>query len=169
MRRLVLLLALAASLLASGSALAWDGVTVQMSAVPAGLGPGDPWDANLTVLDPAGNPFAHPSESPAVVIREPATGATKTFPATPATGPGQFHVRIVFPHAGTWTYRADVVRGDSGAPSTSYPAVTIGLPNAPSGGLGTLALALAVAGGTVLAAIGLLAARRFRRRGPATI
>lgn len=169
MRRLVLFVALAASLAASGSALAWDGVTVRMSAIPSGLGPGEPWDANLTVLDPAGNPFAHPSENPAVVVHEPATGAAKTFPATPAGGPGRFRVRIVFPHAGTWTYRADVVRGDPGAPSTSFPAVTIGLPAAPAGGVGALALALAVAGGTLLAATGLAALRHFRRRGPATI
>lgn len=125
MRRFVLLLVLVGFLASAGTASAWEGVTIEMSAVPLDLGPGDPWDASLTVVGPDGSPLTDMNMHPGVTIADERANE-QLFVAGPTSRPGVFHVRIVFPEPGTWTYRADVVPGNPGAPSRTFPPVEIG-------------------------------------------
>jgi hypothetical protein len=130
MRKLIPVLILAAFLATAGRAAAWDGVTVELSAIPSGLGPGDAWNATMTVIGPDGRPFAGERLDPAVTIRSEG-GAEHVFPAGPASQPGVYEVTVVFPEAGTWSYRAEIVSGDLQAPNRAYPPVEIGA--APAG------------------------------------
>jgi hypothetical protein len=126
-RALGLLVAVAGLVLASaGPAAAWEGVTVRLSSPPEHPCAGAVWSATLEVLNPEGKPFSVPMMAPGVTITRRPDGEQRTFGAQRTDRAGVFTVRIVFPEAGGWTYRADAVSGEPGAPSRRYGGVRVG-------------------------------------------
>jgi YtkA-like len=114
----LLFLALTATAFAGGWA------TVGLSSTPEGVGPGEPWAVNLTVLQHGRTPLEGLSPSLTIVNGD----ARKTFAAKETKEPGVYRVSVTFPTAGRWSYEVD----DgflSGRPHT-YKAVQIGPPPA---------------------------------------
>jgi hypothetical protein len=161
MRKTVLPALVLLALVATGAASAWEGVTVRLSPPPSELRAGTAWHARLEVLNPEGRPFSVPSMAPGVTIRNRATGEQRAFLAQKTARPGVFDVRIVFPADGRWSYRADAVSGELGAPAHRYGAVTVGA----AGRSATLAFSAGGGAAIVLAGgLGLALVRRGRLR-----
>jgi hypothetical protein len=159
--RTSLLVGLAALALAlAGPAAAWEGVTVHLSAPPDQARAGATWVATLEVLNPEGKPFSVPTMSPGVTIRS-SDGARRTFIARETTRAGVFSVRIVFPEAGSWRYRAEAAVGQLGAPAHFYGPVRVG---ARSSTFPIERSAGAAAAALLLGAAGFAAVKRRRRR-----
>ncbi|HEX6681024.1 MAG TPA: hypothetical protein VF063_10285 [Gaiellaceae bacterium] len=163
MKRVLALVAAVAglALAAAGPAAAWEGVTVRLSPPPEHPRAGALWTATLEVLNPEGKPFSVAMMAPGVTIAQPGSGERRTFLAEKTSRDGVFTVRIVFPRSGTWSYRADAVSGQPGAPSTRYEPVRVGA-RARSFPVERSAAAGAAA---VLLGAGALALARRRRRG----
>jgi hypothetical protein len=187
MKRLLLAGVLTLALAATGVAIAGGWATVQLSSTPTGLGPGDPWNLDITVLQ-HGNPQTPVLDAtPRLTIENTETGAGTTYEATPTDKPGVYHVRAVFPEAGVWSYRVyDGFGTYGGAQWHTFSPVTIGEQAVPTSGSGSSASDSAVApasdegsfpvwpvtAGVVLGlfAIGLaLVARRGRAATPAQL
>jgi hypothetical protein len=161
MRRLLIGLAFLALAVPAG-ALAGGWATVGLGPPNDGIGPGDTWNAKMTVLQ-HGNPETPLlGVSPTVTIRNGST--SKTFRAVPTNEPGVYVARVVFPRAGTWSYEVyDGFTQYHGAKTHRFPAVTIGA-GGDRGGFPTMTVtAVIVAGAGMLAALWLLA-RRIRVR-----
>ncbi len=84
----------------TGNAAAGGFATVQLDSTPDGVAVGETWSAQLTVLQHGRTPLD--GLSPTVTI---ASGSQEQmFPAAPTSEPGVYHVEVVFPSAGTWTW-----------------------------------------------------------------
>ncbi len=155
----------AAGLLALPAAAAAGGwATVSLSSTPEGLGPGEPWNVELTILQHGRTPLD--GVTPAITLTSGATGETERVAAKPTGEPGVYAARAVFPDAGRWTYAVD----DGFTRVHGYPAVTIGgAASAPAaaGGDGFPWSALLVSLLAGLAAAGLVTVLRRRRDRPA--
>jgi hypothetical protein len=98
-------LALVAAAALTGSAAAKEMSVSLASGPPSGLGPGDPWKAELLVH---GEPDMLAEATPGITIGN-GSGGDRMFPAK-ATGKraadGQllYRARVVFPSEGRWTY-----------------------------------------------------------------
>jgi hypothetical protein len=164
MRKLLIGLALVA-LTAPASAVAGGWATAGVGPPSDGIGPGDTWQARITILQ-HGNPQTPLSGvSPTLTIRNGSTA--KTFRAAPTGEPGVYVAKVIFPRAGTWKYEVyDGFTRYGGAATHGFPAVTIGAGGS-GGGFPTLAVvALAAAVlGAVLTLV--LLTRRIRVRAPA--
>ena len=151
-----LLLAVSAALLLAAPAAAGGWATVGLGPPDSGLGAGDTWNAQMTVLQHGVTPLV--GVSPVVKITK--GGKTLDFPATPTSKPGVYVAKIKFPSEGSWTYQV----WDGFGQTHSFAAVQVGAGSG-DGGFSipdwTWALAAAAAGLIVL----LLVARRSR---PAT-
>jgi len=101
MRRLLLAIPLVLVLAAPAYAGGW--ATVGMSSTPAGLGPGEPWNVELTILQHGRTPLD--GLQPAITIIN--GDARETFPAEPAGKPGVYRATVTFPAAGRWSYQVD--------------------------------------------------------------
>jgi len=101
MRRLTFLLVLAILAVPAGTALAGGWATVEVAA-PAGLSAGEPWRAELRVLQHGRTPLD--GLSPSVEITDEA-GAVRTFEARPTGQPGTYVATVTYPAAGTWRTR----------------------------------------------------------------
>jgi hypothetical protein len=160
-------LAAAAVLLGLPAAAAAGGwATVSLSSTPEGLGPGAPWDVEMTILQHGRTPLD--GVQPSITMTNGATGETRTVQAKPAGRPGVYEARAVFPDAGRWTYAID----DGFSRVHDYPAVTIGgaAASAPAAaaaddGFPWTALLVSLLAG--LAAAGLMTVVRRRRDRPA--
>ena len=149
---------------AAATAGGW--ATVSLSSTPDGLGPGDPWNVDMTILQHGRTPLD--GVEPSITLANGATGATRVVQAKPAGKPGVYTASAVFPEAGRWTYAVD----DGFSRVHGYPAVTIGgegasAPAAAASDDGfpwTALLASLLAG---LAAAGLAITVRRRRDRPA--
>jgi hypothetical protein len=159
MRKMVLPAVVFLALAATGAASAWEGVTVRLSPPPSELRAGTAWHARLEVLNPEGRPFSVPLMAPGVTVRNRATGEQRTFLAQKTARAGVFDVRIVFPADGRWSYRADAVSGQIGAPAHRYGAVTVGARGR------SATLVLSAGGGAAMLLMGGLAFALVRRRG----
>lgn len=107
MKRLVLLLLLAAGLVLPGAAQAGCMATVGLSSLPKpGLEPGKPWVVTIRVLQHGRTPM--PDAKPEVRIRN-AAGKLFVFKARKTARVGSYRARIVFPAAGR--YRLGVYDG----------------------------------------------------------
>jgi hypothetical protein len=164
MRRLLIGLTLVALAVAPG-AVAGGWATVGLGPPDDGIGPGDTWDAKMTVLQ-HGNPETPlMGISPTLTIRSGST--SKTFRAVPTDEPGVYVARVVFPRAGTWSYEVhDGFTQYGGAQTHRFPAITIGTAGE-SGGFPTMTVT-----GVLVAAAGIVAllwllARRVRVRAAA--
>lgn len=121
MRRTVtiFMLALLAAAALSTAALAKEG-GVELSSVPTGINPGEPWTTDLVLVD--GTPELLAQAKPGIQITSLDTGEQIDYPAAPGKGDGVYTVDVVFPEAGTWAYSAyDGVTGRM----YEFPAVEI--------------------------------------------
>ena len=121
MRRTVMIfmLALLVAAALSTAALAKEG-GVELSSVPTGINPGEPWTTDLVLVD--GTPEMLAQAKPGIQITNLDTGQRIDYPATPGKGDGTYVVDVVFPEAGTWAYSAyDGVTGRM----YEFPAVEI--------------------------------------------
>lgn len=146
MKKLLLVLAVAAVTVPAASAGGF--ATVGLSSLPAGTAPGEKWPVDLTVLQHGRTPLD--GIAPVLTITNNAGGDSATFTGMPTGKPGVYHVDVVFPSAGTWSYEI----WDDFSQTHTFKPVEIA---APSGGpfplfeLGLgVGLALALAGATIL-------------------
>jgi hypothetical protein len=167
---LVAAAALAAALIAPGTALAGGWATVGLSSLPDGTSPGEEWVVDLTVLQHGRTPLE--GVQPRVLVRRAGGGSEKAFTAEPTQRSGVYRARVVFPSAGEWSYSVDddfsqvhqlgsvrIGAGSSEAPLA--PAAVTPKPAPPDDGV-TLAGALGIALGAGLVAALLTAALRRR-------
>jgi hypothetical protein len=172
MRHLVGLAALASLLALAASAGAGGWAAVTLGSTPAGVGAGDTWTAEITVLRHGVTPTD--GATPSVIIRNQTTGAERTFAAEPAGATGVYEAQVVFPEAGTWGYAVDnglAATGYGVSQTTEFPPVTISGGSSRVGDDGSFPASplLAVLGAALLlAAAGLVGARRLRRLTPAS-
>lgn len=157
MRKLLIALALVA-LAAPASAFAGGWATAGLAPPPGDIGPGDEWNAEVTVLQHGRTPLE--GVEPAVTITNGSTD--KSFSAKPTDEPGVYVAEVVFPSAGKWRYEVD----DGFGQTHTFAPVSVG-----AGGGGGGIPVLPITGGIVLvlAAAGalFLLARRLRVRAPA--
>ena len=145
MKRLLLVLAVAAVAIPVASAGGW--ATVGLSSLPTNTPAGGTWSVDLTVLQHGRTPLE--GITPVLTIAN-GIGETREFAGVATGKPGVYRVDVVFPASGTWSYEVwdDFSRTHTfkpveiGAPADSFPYLPLGL---------AAALALALAGGTVLA------------------
>jgi len=147
------LLAVTAVLVLAAPAAAGGFATVGLGPPDSGLGAGDTWNAELTILQHGVTPLV----GIAPVVKISKGGETHEFAAAPTGEPGVYLAKVEFPSQGSWTYQVD----DGFSQMHSFAAVQIGA----GGGEGgfsipswTWVLAAAAAGLLVL----FLIARRSR-------
>jgi hypothetical protein len=164
-RRSLLLFPVLLVLVAAPPAFGGGFATVGLSSTPAGVGPNQPWDVDITVL-------AHgrtPVEGMPATVRIRSGGTVKEFPTKETDKPGVYRASVVFPSAGTWSY--EVVDGYT-QQVHAFPAVNVSsepvsvAAQAPGTGGGIAAGWLWGAGAALLLALAVLAFDR-RRRHPA--
>jgi hypothetical protein len=166
MRKLLIGLTLAA-LVVPASAFAGGWATAGVGPPPDDMGPGQTWDAKITVLQ-HGNPETPlMGVVPTLTIKNGAT--TKTFTAKPTDEAGVYIAEVVFPRAGTWSYSVyDGFTQYGGAQSHTFKPVTIGgAGDGGGGGFPVLPVTAVIAAMLGLAALLYLLARRLRVRAPA--
>ena len=155
MKKLLLVLAVAAVTVPAASAGGWATVGLD-SLPPEGLGAGQAWPVDITVLQHGETPLA--GVSPIVRIRDGGGNVVKSFTATPTGTTGVYHAEVTFPGEGTYSYEVyDGFGTYGGARTHTFKPITIG---AGGGGFpyGWLATALGLA--AALAAATLLTLRR---------
>jgi signal transduction histidine kinase len=69
--------------------------------LPRGLGAGESWDVEITVMNP---PRRLAKGEPRMTIQSAETGQTTTYDSTPTGKPGVYRVRAVFPAEGEYSY-----------------------------------------------------------------
>jgi hypothetical protein len=160
-----LLISMLVALAVPASALAGGWATVGVGPPPDDMGPGQTWDARITVLQ-HGNPETPlMGVSPTVTIKNGST--TKTFKAKPAGEPGVYIARVVFPRSGTWSYSVyDGFTQYGGAREHTFAPVSIGVAG-DGGGFPVMPVTLVVVFLLGLTAVLYLLARRMRLRAPA--
>lgn len=161
MRRLLISLVFVA-LAAPSAALAGGWATAGLSAPPDDIGPGDTWNARITILQHGETPLA--GAEPTLTIRSGAT--ERTFKATPTDETGVYSASVVFPTSGKWSYEVyDGFTQYGGAQTHTFAPVQIG----PGGGGGLPFFAIIGLSVLALGAITIiyLFARRLRVRAPA--
>jgi hypothetical protein len=168
-RRLAAAAALATVLLVPATAAAGGWATVGLDP-PDGVGPGETWPAELTILQHGISPLA--GVKPRVIVTR--GDARRVYAATPTGEPGVYRAEVVFPTAGTWRYAVDdgfsathtfpPVRVGGGEASKTVAAASASTPSRDGGGP-DIWLALAAAGGAGLIAV--LGSAALQRRRPA--
>lgn len=162
MRRLLIGLTLAALALPAG-ATAGGWATAGVTPPNDGVGPGDTWNAQITILQHGMTPLN--GVSPTVTIRQGST--VKTFKATPAGEPGKYVAKVVFPSGGNWNYEVyDGFTQYGGAQTHHFPAIAIGS-GADDGGFPVLTTTAVIALILALGLLGYVLARRVRPRAAA--
>src|SRR5919106_1827967 len=146
MRRTVTIftLALLAAAALSTAALAKEG-GVELSSVPTGINPGEPWTTDLVLVH--GTPELLAQAKPGIQITNLDTGQRIDYPAAPGKGEGVYVVDVVFPEAGTWAYSAYdgvtgrmydfpavEITGPAAAPTVKTPAATAKAPSSAGDG-----------------------------------
>jgi hypothetical protein len=112
MRKQLIVVAAALTLVCASTALAGGWATVKLSSSPKGLSAGEPWVVDIKVLQHglASQPLC--CLKPTVTIRKVAgaraasssAAVSKTFRARWMSDIGIYRARVVFPSAGTWRY-----------------------------------------------------------------
>lgn len=153
-----LLLAVAGALVLAAPAAGGGWATAGLGPPGGGIGAGDPWNAEVTILQHGQTPLV--GVQPAVIITNRDSGFTRRYAANPTDTPGVYLAEVRFPEAGTWHYQVD----DGFGQTHSFAPVQIG-PGSGGGGFvipeWTFGLGFAAVG---LALLYLLA----RRARPAT-
>src|SRR5918996_1120227 len=120
-----LVTAVVVSLVLAAPAAAGGWATVGLGPPDGGLGAGDTWNAEMTILQHGQTPLV--GVQPNLIIRKGDT--VETFPAKPTGKPGVYLAKVVFPSTGTWQYQVN----DGFSQTHSFKPVQIG----PGGGGGT--------------------------------
>ena len=164
MRGFIALASIAIALVASATAQAGGWATVGLDPLPSGVGPGDTWHTEMTVLQHGQTPLDN--LVPTITISADETGETRQFTATPTGKPGVYEADVVFPEAGSWRILADSTFGES---TLTYGPVLIegAAPGGGSSGDFPFVPALAMVGGLVLVAAAGFGVLRQRRLTPA--
>jgi YtkA-like len=166
MRYLIALAAVATALAASGVAGAGGWATVGLDPLPTGVGPGEPWDTNMTILQHGKTPLT--GLSPTITITSDDTGKSRQFAARETDERGVYEASVVFPEAGSWRVVADSTFGES---RLTYGPVLIEPRGGPAGvGSGDefpVVPLLALLGGLVVVAAATFGVVRQRRLTPA--
>jgi hypothetical protein len=164
MRKLLIGLAFAALAFPVG-AVAGGWATAGVGPPDDGIGPGDTWNAKVTILQ-HGNPETPlMGVIPTLTIKSGST--TKTFKGTMTNEAGVSTVKVVFPSAGKWSYAVhDGFNAYGGAATHTFAPVTIGAA-ADGGGFPTLTVASVIAALAGMAFLLYLLSRRVRVRAPA--
>jgi hypothetical protein len=170
---LAVTMAIAGLALATAPAAAGGWATVGIGSLPDGTRPGEPWLADLTILQHGRTPLE--GLHPTLTIASGVT--TRTFRARPTSRPGVYRARVVFPSAGAWRY---VVNDDfsathsfgpvriGGSKKTSAPAAAVAATPPPSDGGARFPWgALGAALGAGLVAAWIVVSERRRRPGGA--
>jgi hypothetical protein len=118
--RLTLLAVIGALLALPAGASAGGWATVGLDLPPRDLAPGEPWEAELTVLQHGVTPLE--GVQPRVIVQREGGGNARAFAARTTGEPGVYRASVVFASAGTWTYKVD----DDFSAEHSFPAVVIG-------------------------------------------
>jgi YtkA-like len=165
MRYLVAVATVATALIASSAASAGGWATVGVDPLPSGVGPGDTWNTNLTILQHGLTPLT--GLSPTVTITLDDGSLTETFTATETDEPGVYAASVVFPEAGPWRIVADSTFGESRL--TFGPVSIEPTPGAGDGSGREVPVVpvLALVAGLVVIAAGTLGVLRQRRLRPA--
>ena len=162
MRRLLMALPMIAVLAFAPAAFGGGWATVGLDSTPVGVGPGETWNVNVTVLQHGQTPLE--GVTPTVTIRS--GDAEKTFTATPTKQKGVYRAAVTFPSAGRWTYVVN--DGFIANQAHAFPPVDIGEPattTATATDDGNSLRWLAIPGiALLLAAAALLLVPRARRR-----
>jgi hypothetical protein len=164
MKRLFVAVAVAALALPAG-AMAGGWATAGVGPPPDDMGPGQTWDAKVTILQ-HGNPETPlMGVVPTLTIRK--GSVSKTFKGTETNLAGESTIKVVFPSSGKWSYEVyDGFTQYGGATSHKFPPVTIG-GAADTGGFPTLTVTWVLAAGLAMGFLLYLLSRRIRVRAPA--
>jgi hypothetical protein len=164
MKRLLIGLAFAALALPA-SALAGGWATAGVGPPPDDMGPGDTWNAKVTILQ-HGNPETPlMGVIPTLTIKNGST--SETFKGSMTDENGVSTIKVVFPSAGKWSYSVyDGFTEYGGAKSHTFAPVTIGAAG-DGGGFPTLTVTALVAALIGIALVLYLLARRIRVRAAA--
>jgi hypothetical protein len=164
MKRLLIGLAfLALALPASAAAGGW--ASAGLGPPPDDMGPGETWNAKMTILQ-HGNPQTPLSAlSPSVTIRK--GSVAKTFVAKETDKPGVYVAKVVFPSAGKWSYEVyDGFTMYGGQQTHHFAPVTIGT-GSDGGGFPAPTIGAVLAALAGVAFVLWLLSRRIRVRAPA--
>jgi hypothetical protein len=149
-----------AALVFAAPAAAGGWATAGLGPPDDGIGPGDTWNAEVTILQ-HGNPLTPlVGITPEVIITN-AKGVRKEFAAAPTGKDGVYVAKVKFPSAGEWRYSVyDGFTQYGGARTHQFAPVQIG--PAADGGFSPPLWPLAVAAALMAIAAALLFARRLR-------
>ena len=141
MKRLLIGAILVGALVQAGAASAGCMATVGLAPPPAGIEPGTTWTAEMTVLQHGVRPLPNADTArPTLTIVNTDTGAQKTFAARSTQDPSVFVAKVVFPTAGSWSYRVyDDFTSEGGEPvpcAQTHEFAAVGVGTAPAGGSG---------------------------------
>ena len=164
-RRAILAMTAAAlaALALPAASMAGGWATVGLETLPAGVGAGETWVAEATILQHGRTPLE--GVTPRVLIDDD-QGGHRAFVAAPTGEPGVYRARVVFPRAGNW--RVTVEDGFYGViPTHSFGEFEIGAAAGPPADDGADLAAWAVLGLSLAAggAAFLLVALLGRRMG----
>jgi hypothetical protein len=134
--------------------------TVGLSSLPTGVGPGDKWKVDMTVLQHGDKPLA--GIAPVLTITNGDGTISKAFVGAPTGTPGVYRAEVVFPSEGTWSYQ---VWDDFSQTHTFKPVEITG----PENGFPWLELVLALAVSLGLAAATVVLLRRRGTAEPAPV
>jgi hypothetical protein len=118
--RIALLAAIGAALAVPTAATAGGWATVGFDPPPDGLGPGEPWEIEMTVLQHGVTPLE--GVHPRVIVTPAEGGEREVFPARETSRPGVYRATVVFASAGTWRYAVH----DGFTAKHEFPAVQVG-------------------------------------------
>jgi hypothetical protein len=164
MRNRIVLVAVVTALAASASATAGGWATVGLDPLPTGVGPGDTWTTEMTVLQHGRAETPLVGLSPTITITEE-SGESRTFVATETAEPGVYEAQVVFPEAGQWSIVADSTFGDS---KLTYGPVAIEPDSGGAPGSLPALPTLGIIGAIALAAVAAFGILRMRRLNPAS-
>jgi hypothetical protein len=159
MRKLVIGLVAVAAFAVAGPASAGGWATAGLGPPDGGLGAGDTWKAEVTVLQHGQTPLV--GVQPAVIIRNLDNGAERRFAARPTDKPGVYLASVKLPSGGEWRYFVDDGFGQTHSFSTFQVA---GGSGGGGSGLDLPVWPLAIAALMAVAVLLALFARRARPR-----
>ena len=142
------------SLVLAAPAAAGGWATAGLGPPDGGIGAGDTWNAEITLLQHGVTPLDN--VEPAVIIRN-GKGDERRFSASPTGDPGMYLAKVTFPSSGTWNYFVD----DGFSRTHSYAAVQIG-PGVGDGGSSLPVWPFVVGAMLIALAVALFFARRLR-------
>jgi hypothetical protein len=155
--RIFLTLMLAALALPA-AALGGGFATAGLAPPSHGIGPGDTWHAQITLLQHGVTPLQ--GVQPSITVRGP---ETQTFAARPTAEPGVYVADVVFPTVGTYRYEVD----DGFSQVHTFAPVTIGGPASAPAGDGFPGWAIAAIAAVALVLAGAVLMRRRAQGVPA--